>query len=78
MKRPSGITSGAFAVTSLLVLLASVVFSWASNRSAGWSIAFGSALVLGTAAVLLVAVEHKRFRAFRSRRNFSANTNRKK
>jgi hypothetical protein len=37
-------------------LLASVVFSWASNRSAAWNLAFGAALVLGTAAGLLTAV----------------------
>ncbi len=37
-------------------LLASIVFSWASNRSPAWNLAFGAALVLGTAAGLLVAV----------------------
>ena len=37
-------------------LIASIVFSWASNRSAVWNIGFGAALVLGTAAGLLVAV----------------------
>jgi|RhiMetStandDraft_4_1073278.scaffolds.fasta_scaffold1396904_1 XapX domain-containing protein len=37
-------------------LLASIVFSWASNRSPAWNLAFGAALVLGTAAGLLAAV----------------------
>lgn len=37
-------------------LLASIVFSWASNRSAAWNLSFGGALVLGAAAGLLVAV----------------------
>jgi hypothetical protein len=37
-------------------LIASVVFSWASNRSAAWNLAFGSVLVLGAAAVLLLSV----------------------
>ncbi len=37
-------------------LVASIVFSWASNRSAAWNLAFGAALVLGTATSLLAAV----------------------
>jgi len=37
-------------------LLASIMFSWASNRSAAWNIAFGAALVLGTAVCLLAGV----------------------
>jgi hypothetical protein len=37
-------------------LLASIVCSWASNRSPAWNLAFGAALVLGAAAGLLVAV----------------------
>jgi hypothetical protein len=37
-------------------LIASIVFSWASNRSAAWNLAFGAAIVLGTAAGLLTAV----------------------
>jgi hypothetical protein len=37
-------------------LIASIVFSWASNRSAAWNLAFGAALVLGAAAVLFVVV----------------------
>jgi len=37
-------------------LIASIVFSWASNRSAAWNLAFGAALVLATATGLLVAV----------------------
>jgi len=37
-------------------LLASIVFSWASNRSAMWNIALGIALVFGAAAGLLAAV----------------------
>jgi len=37
-------------------LIASIVFSWASNRSAAWNIGFGAALVLATATSLLVAV----------------------
>jgi hypothetical protein len=32
------------------------VFSWASNRAAAWNLAFGAALVLGTAAGLLAVV----------------------
>ena len=36
--------------------VASIVFSWASNRSAAWNLAFGAAIVLGTAAGLLTAV----------------------
>jgi XapX domain-containing protein len=36
-------------------LLASIVFSWASNRSPAWNLAFGAALVLGTAVGLLTA-----------------------
>ena len=43
----------AAAVSGIIV---SIVFSWASNRSAAWNLAFGTALVLGTAAGLLVAV----------------------
>ena len=37
-------------------LLASMVFTWASNRSPAWNLAFGAALVLATAAGLLAAV----------------------
>ena len=37
-------------------LIASILFSWASNRSAAWNLAFGAAIVLGTAAGLLAAV----------------------
>ena len=37
-------------------LIASIVFSRASNRSAAWNLAFGAAIVLGTAAGLLTAV----------------------
>ena len=36
--------------------VASTVFSWASNRSAAWNLAFGAALVLATATGMLVAV----------------------
>jgi hypothetical protein len=36
--------------------VASIVFSWASNRSAAWNLAFGAALVLATPTGLLVAV----------------------
>ena len=46
----------AIIAAALFGLLASIVFSWASNRSAAWNIGFGAALVLATAAVLLVAV----------------------
>ena len=43
-------------VAAVFGLLVSIVFSWASNRSAVWNIGFGAALVLATAAALLVAV----------------------
>jgi hypothetical protein len=46
----------AIVVAAAFGLLASIVFSWASNRSAAWNIAFGAALVLGTAACLLAGV----------------------
>ena len=35
---------------------ASIVFTWASNKSPLWNMAFGAALVLGGAAGLLLAV----------------------
>ena len=35
---------------------ASIVFSWASNHSAAWNLAFGAALLLGTATLLWAAV----------------------
>ena len=43
-------------VAATFGFLASIVFSWASNRSAAWNLAFGAALVLATAASLLAAV----------------------
>ena len=46
----------AIVAAAVLGALASIVFSWASNRSAAWNLAFGAALVLGTAAGLLAAV----------------------
>jgi hypothetical protein len=46
----------AIIAATLFGLIASIVFSWASNRSAAWNLAFGAALVLGTAVGLLVAV----------------------
>jgi hypothetical protein len=46
----------AIIAAAIFGLIASIVFSWASNRSAGWNLAFGAALVLGTAVGLLVAV----------------------
>jgi hypothetical protein len=35
---------------------ASIVFTWASDKSALWNMAFGAALVLAGAAALLLAV----------------------
>jgi hypothetical protein len=49
-------TLPAIAVAAAFGLLASIVFTWASNRSAAWNLAFGAALVLATAAGLLSAV----------------------
>ena len=46
----------AIVAAAVFGLLASIVFSWASNRSAVWNIGFGAALVLATATALLVAV----------------------
>jgi hypothetical protein len=46
----------AIVAAAVFGLIASIVFSWASNRSAAWNLAFGAALVLGAAAGLLVAV----------------------
>jgi hypothetical protein len=46
----------AVVAATLVGLLASIVFSWASSRSAVWNLAFGAALVIGTAAGLLAAV----------------------
>jgi hypothetical protein len=46
----------AVVAASVFGLVASVVFIWASHRSAAWNLVFGGALVLGTAAALLVTV----------------------
>ena len=46
----------AVAASAVFGLIASIVFSWASNRSAAWYLAFGAALVLGTAVGLLAVV----------------------
>jgi hypothetical protein len=37
-------------------LIASVVFTWASNRSPAWNLGFGAVVLLVTAAALLLAV----------------------
>ena len=35
-------------------LIASIVFNWASGKSAMWNLGFGAAIVLGGATILLV------------------------
>jgi hypothetical protein len=41
---------------SALALVASVVFNWASGKSAVWNMGFALALVLTLAAILIVAM----------------------
>ena len=46
----------AILLAAIFGLIASIVFSWASGKSAMWNLGFGAVLVLGGAAILMVIV----------------------